>query len=184
MVGSLVSLAPSASFAALAATLLVSLVLTAAMTFLDLPVSFSMVMVGAFVGAALGSALPLNVYRASDVVVFWFPAPLGPLSSPMRSTAWLEGSPQTCASSGWTPSTGAGPLSAFAASYALGANNIGTFYGSPDSTSALGVWTEVFVLLAVAAMLGVAVLGRQALGGAVGTGSSLSAPRGCSLPSS
>ncbi|MDG6917188.1 MAG: inorganic phosphate transporter [Nitrososphaerota archaeon] len=169
MVGSLVSLAPSASFAALVATLLVSLVFTAAMTLLDLPVSFSMVMVGAFVGATLASALTLNIYRASEVVVFWFLAPLG--------TAVL-----TYAIYGMTRrlTSGLGVLgvdtlnrsgssvSAFAASYALGANNIGMFYGSLGSTAPLGVQTEVFVLLAVAAIIGVAVLGRQALGGTVG----------------
>ena len=83
MVGSLTSLAPSASFAALAATIVVSLVLTAAMTMLDLPVSFSMVMVGAFMGATRylrksatswrmdghvnGTGLPVvNAFRATD----------------------------------------------------------------------------------------------------------------------
>jgi PiT family inorganic phosphate transporter len=72
MVGSLGgSLAPSASASMLEATILVSLVLTFAMTLLDLPVSFSMVMVSAFIGATLASAVALDRSRVEEVIAFW-----------------------------------------------------------------------------------------------------------------
>lgn len=169
MVGSLVGLAPSAPFAALAATIVVSLILTVTMTLLDLPVSFSMVMVGAFIGATLASTLALNGYRTSEVVAFWFAAPLGTgvltyaiysLARKLTSGLGILGVDVLNKAGSF--------VSAFAASYTLGANNIGMFYGSLGASADLEVQTEVFVLLAAAAIVGVAVLGQNSLGGVVG----------------
>ncbi|MDG6957085.1 MAG: inorganic phosphate transporter [Nitrososphaerota archaeon] len=169
MVGSLTSLAPSASFAALAATIVVSLVLTAAMTMLDLPVSFSMVMVGAFMGATLASALALNGYRVSEVVAFWFLAPLGTGILTYAIYTLARRLTLSLGILGVDTLNKAGSLiSAFAASYTLGANNIGMFYGSLGASTSLGAQTGIFVLLAVAATVGVAVLGQNSLGGVVG----------------
>lgn len=170
MVGSLVpSIASSSAEAALAATIAVSLALTLAMTLLDLPVSFSMVMVGAFAGATLASALALNRFGTGEVITFWFLAPLG--TAALTYTVYWAARRLT---------SGLGILqvdslnragafaSALAVSYTLGANNIGMFFGSLGPVSGAAERTEVFVILAAAAILGVAVLGRNSLGGTVG----------------
>ena len=170
MVGSLVgSIAPSASVSALLATILVSLALTLAMTLLDLPVSFSMVMVGAFIGATLASDVTLNAARSLQVVAFWFVAPLGTAALTYfiyRGTKSAVSGLGLLAADSLNRSGAF--ISAFAVSYTLGANNIGMFFGSVGGASGLLAEGEDFTLLALAAILGVILLGRNSLGGMVG----------------
>ncbi len=163
------SIAPSASATTLEATIAVSLLLTLAMTLLDLPVSFSMVMVGAFVGATLASDVALNGRRVGEVVAFWFLAPLGTA----LLTYALYGAARRLFSN--LPLLTVDSLnragavgSALAVSYTLGGNNIGMFYGSTGGASSQVEEAEVFAILALVAVLGVALLGRNSLGGTVG----------------
>ena len=170
MAGSLVgSLAPSATTLTLTVTISVSLVLTLATTLLDLPVSFSMVMVGAFIGSTLASALALNGFRVSEVVLFWFVAPSATAvltyavyGLALKLTSNLGILQVDSLNKAWSL------VSALAVSYTLGANNIGMFFGSIGGVSNLQEQTGVFALLATAAVLGVATLGRSSLGGTVG----------------
>ena len=163
------SIAPSASAIVLIATIFVSLALTLAMTLLELPVSFSMVMVGAFIGATLASGIALNAARAYEVVAFWFVAPLG---TAMLTYVIYRGTKSLVSGLGILAvdslNRSGAFVSAFAVSYTLGANNIGMFYGSTGGTTGPLAEGEVFALLALAAILGVVVLGRNSLGGVVG----------------
>ncbi|HKT21436.1 MAG TPA: inorganic phosphate transporter [Nitrososphaerales archaeon] len=170
MAGSLVgSLAPTASTSALTATIFVSLALTLAMTLLKLPVSFSMVMVGAFIGSTLASAVAVDAARSLLVVAFWFVAPLGTALLTYliyRGTKGLVSGFGILAVDSLNRSGSL--VSAFAVSYTLGANNIGMFFGSTGGASGLLAEGEAFALLALAAVLGVVLLGRNSLGGTVG----------------
>jgi inorganic phosphate transporter, PiT family len=169
MQGSLAgSLAPSATTAALLATAGVSLFLTVAMTLLDLPVSFSMVMVGAFIGATLASAISLNVGRAGDVIAFWFVAPLGTAVLTYAIYGAVRKAVSNLGILAVDTLNRAGSfVSAFAVSYTLGANNIGMFFGSVGGVRP-GTQLAVIALLALAAVLGVLLLGKNSLGGTVG----------------
>ena len=170
MAGSLVgSIAPLASVSALTATVAVSLALTIAMTLLDLPVSFSMVMVGAFIGATLASDVALNAAKSSEVVAFWFLAPLG---TALLTYVIYRGTKSLVSGLGILAvdslNRSGAFVSAFAVSYTLGANNIGMFFGGAGGAPNLLAEGEDFTLLALAAILGVVLLGRNSLGGVVG----------------
>jgi phosphate/sulfate permease len=170
MAGSLVgSIAPTASVSALIATVLTSLALTLAMTLLDLPVSFSMVMVGAFIGATLASALVPNAVRSLMVIAFWFVAPLG---TALLTYVIYKGTKGLVSGLGIlavdSVNRSGALVSAFAVSYTLGANNIGMFFGGLGSTASSMAQGEVFGLLALSAVVGVVLLGRDSLGGVVG----------------
>ncbi len=161
------SLSPSTTTAIMLATLLVSVGMTLALTLVDLPVSFSMIMVSAFIGVTYASLLPLDVGRSEAVVSFWFIAPV--------ATALLTGA--TYYSFGGLASrfglltvdslNRSGALfSGLAVSYTLGANNIGLIY----SGSLAGQPVNFLVMLALVAVaaVGVVTLGRNALGGRIG----------------
>ena len=104
--------------------------MTVVMTLLDLPVSFSMVMVGAFIGASIASAETLNGERIGEVVAFWFVAPLG---TAILTYFIYVGVGKAVSNLGILAvdslNRSGGFVSAFADSYTLGANNIGMFYG-------------------------------------------------------
>ncbi len=163
------SIAPSGSDASLWVTVAVTLAMTITMTLLGLPVSFSMVMVGAFIGATLASDVALNGLRVSEVVGFWFLAPLatGLLTYAIYSVARNLFSDLPLLTVDSLNRAGA-VVSAFAVSYVLGANNVGMFYSSAGGAANRVEQAEVFGVLALAAVLGVIVLGRNSLGGTVG----------------
>lgn len=170
MIGSLAgSLAPNPSLAALGATVAISLILTLAMTALELPVSFSMVMVGAFVGATLASEVAVNSARLGEVVAFWFVAPV----ATAILTYFIYGGVRRIVSNFGiitvdSLNRAGGVVSALAVSYTLGANNIGMFFeGTGGAATPLGR-AAIFSILALAAVLGVVFLGRHSLGGTVG----------------
>jgi phosphate/sulfate permease len=163
------SLSPFTSTGALEATIAISLIMTLTMTFLDLPVSFSMVMVGAFIGATLASEAVLNGVRVEEVVTFWFLAPLvtAALTYLLYGTArWLFSDLSILAVDSVNRVGAMG--SALAVAYTLGANNIGMFYGSTGGAGGQALQSGVFALLTLAAILGVVVLGKGSLGGTVG----------------
>jgi len=70
------SLARTTNDSVLFATLATAVAFTLVLTILSLPVSISMVMVASFLGSTYSSAFPVNWVRSSEVVAFWFVAPL------------------------------------------------------------------------------------------------------------
>ncbi len=161
------SIAPYTTSSIMLATLAVSVGMTLALTLIDLPVSFSMIMVSAFIGSTYASLLPLDAGRSEAVVSFWFLAPV--------ATALLAGAIYY-SFGGFASRFGlltvdslnrSGALfSGLAVSYTLGANNIGLIY----SGSLAGQPVNFLVMLALVAVaaVGVVTLGRNALGGRIG----------------
>ena len=154
----------------LIATIAMSFALTLVLTLLRLPVSFSMVMVGAFIGAALAAGFVIKASRAEDIVGFWFVAPAA--SAPLTFAIYALVTRLTSRLGLLAVDTfnrASGLVSALAVSFTLGANNIGLFYGTA-LTGAVTQSQEVellllFTLVAVAAIL---AFGRNALGGTIG----------------
>jgi len=168
MVGSLAgSIAPTTTSSVMLATLLVSIVLTAGLTLADLPVSFSMIMVGAFMGATLSAALSLNIGHSGLVIAFWFVAPVATalITAAVYSTVTrlVQGIGLIAVDS--LNRTGA-VISGLAVSYTLGANNIGLFYGA--SLAGQPVNMGIMLGLVLVAAVGVVTFGRNSLGGVIG----------------
>ena len=164
------SLAPTTTYSVLLSVLVVSVALTLVLTLLDLPVSFSMIMVGAFLGATYASSIPVNADRSWEVVGFWFPAPL--------ATALITFGIYDFTASFATRfgiltvdsmNRAGAVVSGLAVSYTLGANNIGLFYaGTGVSASGTSVDSVVVLILILAGTVGIVALGRTALGGTMG----------------
>jgi PiT family inorganic phosphate transporter len=171
MVGTLAgSLAPSATYAILLTTLVVSLILTFGLTALDLPVSFSMIMVSAFLGATYSSALPINAARSAEVVSFWF---IAPVATGLITLTVYGAVARTVSRFGILAVDSLNRVGAVASglavAYTLGANNIGLIYGG-TGVFATGeqVNLEAMLLLVLAGLVGIVTLGRSALGGVMG----------------
>lgn len=183
MASSLVgSLTPTASLSILTATLLVSLVLTLALTLVKLPVSFSMIVVGAFLGASSSSALPVNVGRSTQVVGFWFAAPV---LAAVITFAIYTSTTRFVARFGLLTvdslNRAGAVTSALAVSYTLGANNIGLIYGTTGGASSGPLTPSTMLLiLTLATIAGVVILGRSALGGTIGDRMLSLSPQGVS----
>ncbi len=164
------SLAPSTTYSVLLSVLIVSVALTLVLTLLDLPVSFSMIMIGAFLGATYASSIPINVDRSWEIVGFWFIAPL----ATALITFGIYGFTTNIASRFGiltvdTMNRAGAVVSGLAVSYTLGANNIGLFYaGTGDFTSGTPVDSTVVLILILAGTVGIVALGRTALGGTMG----------------
>lgn len=164
------SLVPAPTSAVLLSTVLVSVILVFVLTLLDLPVSFSMIIVAAFLGAAYTSALPVNVGRSVDVVGFWFAAPVVTAAIAFVVYRSVARSVSRFGILAVDSLNRAGAVvSALAVSYTLGANNIGLFYASVGA-SAVGqpVNLGLMLLLVIATVVGVITLGGNALGGTIG----------------
>ena len=164
------SLAPSTTGTILLATLLVSVLFTLGLTLLSLPVSFSVVMVGAFLGATLSSFIQVNIIRSEEVIVFWFLAPVA--TAAITFVLYLSATRLVTRFSLLTVDslnrTGT-VVSALLVSYTLGGNNVGMIFGSAqtgvlEGTSGLGV----LLLLALVAAVGLAALGRGGVSGTIG----------------
>jgi phosphate/sulfate permease len=168
MVGSLVgSIAPATTSSVMLATLLVSIVLSAGLTLVELPVSFSMIMVGAFMGATLSAALSLNLGHSGLVIAFWFiaPAATAVITAIVYSsfTRLVQGVGLIAVDS---LNRAGAVISGLAVSYTLGANNLGLFYGA--SLAGLPVNMGIMLGLVAVAAVGVVTFGRNSLGGVIG----------------
>jgi phosphate/sulfate permease len=163
------SLAPSTTDAVLLATLATSVAFTLALTLLGLPVSFSMVMVAAFLGASVSVAIPIDVARSAGVILFWLAAPLVTATITFLAygcTSRIVGRMGILAMDTFNRSGSI--VTALLVSYTLGANNIGLIYGG---TGQGGVASESFAIVAViliAVIAGVAVSTRSGVSGTVG----------------
>jgi inorganic phosphate transporter, PiT family len=170
MTGSMTgSVAPSTTSAILLATLAVSVGMTLVLTLLKLPVSFSMVMVAAFLGATYAVGLAVNVGRSLEVIGYWFAAPV--LSGVFTFVVYALVTRSIARLGLLTVDSfnRAGALvSAFVVAYTLGANNIGLIYASAGGSGAEPGQSEVLLLFTLAAVVAVLVLGGGGLGGTVG----------------
>jgi phosphate/sulfate permease len=168
MVGSLAgSAALTTTSSVMLATLLVSIALTAFLTLADLPVSFSMIMVSAFLGATYSQMLPLDLTHSELVIAFWFVAPVA--TALITAVVYYSVSRFVSRFGILTVDSlnRAGALvSGLAVSYTLGANNIGMFYES--SLAGQPVSMGIILALVVVAAAGVATFGKNALGGSIG----------------
>ncbi len=174
------TLAPSTTGAVLLATLLVSVLLTLGLTLLSLPVSFSVIMVGAFLGASFSSAIPVNISRSGEVIAFWFVAPVvtAAITFALYASATRFVTRFSLLTVDSLNRTGA-VVSSLLVSYALGANNIGMILGSVKSGvlgGAAGV--EALIILTLAAVVGFATLGRSGVSGTVGDKMLVLSPQG------
>jgi phosphate/sulfate permease len=161
------SLAPVATDQVVFVALLVSLALTVTLSLIKLPVSFSMVLVGAFTGAVLASSLPLDYGRLEEVVGFWAVAPLATaLLAYIVMNVIVRGVSGLSLIALDAVSRYAVIATSLVIAYVLGANNIGLIYGtilngaSPSNLSA--------VLLTLVAILGMVALGSGGVSGTIG----------------
>ena len=107
------------------------LALTVALSLVKLPVSFSMVLVGAFWGAVLASSLPLDYGRLEEVVGFWVVAPLATaLLAYCIMNVIVRGVSGLSLIALDAVSRYAVIVTSLAIAYVLGANNIGLIYGT------------------------------------------------------
>lgn len=181
MASSLVgSLASTATVSIILATVLTSVIITLGLTLLSLPVSFSMVMVGAFLGATSASELAINITRAGDIVAFWFVAPVvtAVLTYVVYTTAARSVTRFGLLTVDSLNRIGI-VASALTVSYTLGANNIGMVLGivvssTPGGTSVLAI----SLILAAAAVVGVVTLGRTNVTGTIGDKMLVLSPQG------
>ena len=164
------SLAPTTTYSVLLSVLVVSVALTLVLTLLDLPVSFSMIMVGAFLGATYASSIPINADRSWEVVGFWFVAPLATALITFGIYDFTANFATRFGILTVDSMNRAGAIvSGLAVSYALGANYIGLFYaGTGVFTSGASVDATVVLILVLAGTVGIVALGRTALGGTMG----------------
>jgi PiT family inorganic phosphate transporter len=162
------TLSPTTTDSVLLATLIVSVTFTFVLTIFSLPVSFSMVMVAAFLGATASSAITIELARSAEVILFWFAAPLV-----TALLTFVACNLTTRLVSGFGilavdqfNRTGS-VVSALLVSYTLGANNVGLIYGG---TLEPGAPVEVAVIGAItlAALLGMVISTRSGVSGTIG----------------
>ena len=175
MTGSLVgSLAPSSDYTAVLVSLGASLVLLLALSLAGRPMSLSMTLVGAFLGATYGEGLAVNTQGTLLVISFWFLAPVATAALTFLAYNFVRpltfGLPLGTVDLLNRASTAAG---AFLVSYTLGANNLGLLQGSviaggPARSADPVALSEVALVIALSAFLGAALFGRGRVAGTIG----------------
>lgn len=150
----------------LTTTLLTAVAFTLVLTLMSLPVSFSMVMVAAFLGASASSSIPINITRSSVVILYWFAAPA---VTAVLAFAIYELTERSLAGFGLLTVDAfnrSGPaISALLVSYTLGANNIGLIEGS---TGAASQGLAIVVAITIAAVVGTALSTKSSVSGTTG----------------
>jgi phosphate/sulfate permease len=161
------TITPSVSDQVVFAALVVSIGVTVALSLVNLPVSFSMAMVGAFAGAVYGSSLPLDGARLEQIAAFWF---LSPVLAAVLAYLFYTIIVKSVSKLGLLALDGASRygviLTSLVIAYVLGANNIGLIYGvvlNGASPSEL-----VVLLLVLVAVVGMVALGRGGIAGTIG----------------
>lgn len=149
-------------------TLIVSIIFTLILTIFSMPVSFSITIVGAFLGSAFGSSASINVTETLIVILFWFIAPI--------LTALLTYSIYTFTARimrnldlltvDLFNRIGA-LLGSIVVSYSLGGNNIGLIYGASGSNGS-NYGMIGMALSAIVAVLGVLLFGKGNVAGTIG----------------
>jgi PiT family inorganic phosphate transporter len=162
------SLAPSSPEAGLVATFVISIALTAGLTLLKLPATFSGIMVGSFLGAATALHLTVNVNQVLLVVSFWFLAPLisGVIAFVLRkATSSLLIGLSLVGVDSFNRLAILG--TSLAVAFVLGANNIGLIAGTALGGASSG-GVPLAAGLALVAALGAALLGKDHVSDTVG----------------
>jgi phosphate/sulfate permease len=175
MTSSLVGdMAASSNSTVILAALGTSLLLLFVLSVGGRPMSLSMTLVGAFLGATYAAGIAISPPRTFLVIGFWFLAPL--VTAVLTFLVYILVRPLTFRLSLPTVnlvyrSTIA--ASAFLVSYTLGANNLGLLQGTvmasdPSAPSDLLSLSAVAVGIALLAFLGAAIFGRGAVAGTIG----------------
>ena len=163
------SVAYSSPEIGLAITLGLSIAFTVGLTFLKLPATFSGIMVGSFVGAAVALHLAVNGGQVMLIVSFWFIAPLiaGLIAFVLRKTTsiMLSGVSLVSVDSFNRVSILGASL---AVAFVLGANNVGLIAGTAIGGGANGEGAVVAIGMAVIAALGAAILGKGHVSDTIG----------------
>jgi phosphate/sulfate permease len=153
-------------------TLVVSVILTLALTVAAIPVSFSNTMVGAFVGAATAASLVIRQGDLSEILAFWFLAPLATMPVTFLAYRAIEK-----AMVNWSllrvdafNRAGVGMVS-IALAYVLSANNVGLILGTAflaQGPTTLGGSLPFALALAGSATVAMTLFGRGNVAGTVG----------------
>jgi phosphate/sulfate permease len=161
------SLTPVATDHVVFVALLVSLAFTIALSLMKLPVSFSMVLVGAFTGAVLASSLPLNYGRLEEVVGFWAVAPIATaLLAYVIMKVVVRGVSRLNLIDLDGVSRYSVIVTSLAIAFVLGANNIGLIFGTV--LNGASAYDPFAVLLTVVAIVGMVTLGSGGVSGTIG----------------
>jgi len=175
MTSSLVgSLAASSNPTVILASLWTPLILLFVLSVLGRPMSLSMTLVGAFLGATYAGGIAINASRTLLVIGFWFLAPIATATLTFLVYTFVR--PATFGLSLARVdllNRVTIALSAILVSYTLGANNIGLLQSTViagDSTASkdLVSLSAVAVGIALLAFLGAAMFGRGAVAGTIG----------------
>jgi phosphate/sulfate permease len=163
------SLAIGVSDQGMMLTLLITVILTLSLTLLKLPVSFSMALVGGFLGAAYGSSDAINTGQVTVVISFWFLAPIstGGLTILIHTGVYRMTSNLSLITNDMINRTGVVISSIFVA-LSLGANNLGLIYGTVSTVSPVGNSFVAILTLAFFALLGISIFGKGGVSGTIG----------------
>jgi phosphate/sulfate permease len=163
------SVAYSSPEIGLAITLGLAVAFTVGLTFLKLPATFSGIMVGSFLGAAVALRLAVNGGQVLLIVSFWFIAPLiaGFIAFALhRATSTLLTSVSVVGVDSFNRLAIVG--TSFAVAFVLGANNVGLMAGTAAGGGAGGQGAMVAVGLALVAALGAVTLGKGHVSDTIG----------------
>jgi len=151
-------------------TLAVSIVLTFVLSVAAIPVAFSNTMVGAFLGAALASAMAFRGAQVATVIVFWAGAPLATMAVTFIAYKAIARATANYSLLGVDAFNRAGVMIvSLALAYVLSANNIGLFYGTAFSNGGSpGGELPTVLALAATAIISMALFGRGNVAGTVG----------------
>lgn len=172
-------LAPGSDYPILLVTFAISVVMTFGLTLLNIPVSFSVTMVGAFLGATYASSLPIEITQVGLIVGFWF---LAPLLAGLGTYILYRLVSRLVSNFGIVTVDSFNRVgvvvSSLAVSYSLGANNIGLIYGTANGSLIGGTDTLAVVALTLMAVLGILLFGRGGVTGTIGDRMLVLSPQG------
>lgn len=153
----------------LAITLVVSALVTFALTMLNLPASICAAMVGAILGVAVGSNLKMNLGQAYLIIAFWFVAPLLTYVVALVLRRTISRYVSGLSLIGVDSFNRMGVvLASLAVAYSLGANNIGMIYGTVIGATPQGYTILVASALTMVAVAGGLLLGKRNVTGTLG----------------
>jgi inorganic phosphate transporter, PiT family len=155
--------------AGLEETMAVSIVLMVLMTGVALPAPLSSAMTGAFLGVAVGFGAAVNLQSTSLVLSFWFVAPV---LAAVVAFAFHRGASRLVPRLSLVGSDAFSRVgvivSSLAVAYSLGANNVGLIAGTAVGGGQALSTLALSAAIALAAALGVVLLGRGSVSGTIG----------------
>lgn len=155
-------------------TLVVSIVLTALLTLISIPVAFSNTIVGAFLGAAFASSVAVRGGDVGVIVLFWAVAPVATMAIAYAVYGAVRKATSGMSLLSVDSFNRAGVVVvSLALAYVLSANNIGLFYAAAFSSAGgqsapASVSLGEAVALALVANVAMGIFGRGNVAGTVG----------------